>query len=447
MCEPMNDRRESCDVLVVGGGPAGLAAACGAAESGRRVIIVDDNLGLGGQIWRGEAAASVSSEASVWLAKARRADVRFIGGASVYDCSAGNKLWAETSAGVCQFAYRKLILATGARELLLPFPGWTLPRVMGAGGLQALVKSGLSVAGKRIVVAGSGPLLLAVAATLRRRKAHVVIIAEQASRRSLLKFGLSLAGQVGKVYQAISIKSQLIGVPYLSGCWPVAAEGDDRLRSVTLRQGEREWRVACDYLACGFHLLPNLELAQLCGCQIVRGAVRIDDFQETSGAGVSSAGEATGIGGLELSLIEGEIAGLAAAGNAGRARRLFHTRERHRRFAAALNSAFAVRDELRALPTSEPSSAVAKMSPALNCRPTILGAARSCKLVAEWGRVRAACAARRFVSCAGGSRIRFARRSFPSPSKAWRRLLPRFPRRVNPDDAMEGRDARADHLL
>lgn len=348
----MSDYRESCDVLIVGGGPAGLAAACGAAGGGLRVIIVDDNPGLGGQIWRGEGGKSLLSEASVWLAKARSANVRFIGGARIFD-RADNGLWAETSAGVCELAYGKLILATGARELFLPFPGWTLPHVMGAGGLQALVKSGLSVAGKRIVVAGSGPLLLIVAATLRGRGAHVALVAEQASRQSLLSFGLSLAGQPGKIFQALRMKGQLIGVPYLMGCWPIAAEGDDRLRGVTLRRGEREWRVACDYLACGFHLLPVLELAQLCGCQIERGAVRVDDFQETSMSGVYCAGEATGIGGLELSLVEGEIAGLAAAGNAGRARRLFRTRARHRRFAAALNRSFAARDELRALPAPE----------------------------------------------------------------------------------------------
>ena len=91
-------------------------------------------------------------------------------------------LLAETRSGVCEFSYKSVVLATGARERFLPFPGWTLPNVMGAGGLQALVKTGLPIEGKRVVVAGSGPLLLAVAAYLRARGADVLLIAEQASR-------------------------------------------------------------------------------------------------------------------------------------------------------------------------------------------------------------------------------------------------------------------------
>src|ERR1700745_4286386 len=89
-------------------------------------------------------------------------------------------LLAECQTGQLQLKYERLILATGARELFLPFPGWTLPGVMGAGGLQALVRSGVPVAGKKVIVAGSGPLLLAVAAYLRKRGARIGLIAEQA---------------------------------------------------------------------------------------------------------------------------------------------------------------------------------------------------------------------------------------------------------------------------
>src|SRR4029453_16209749 len=110
-------------------------------------------------------------------------------------------LRAETPDGVCELSYTSLVLATGARELFLPFPGWTLPNVMGAGGLQALVKSGLPIARKSVVVAGSGPLLLAVAAYLREQGAIVPVVAEQAPRARILRFGLGLLGSPAKLAQ------------------------------------------------------------------------------------------------------------------------------------------------------------------------------------------------------------------------------------------------------
>ena len=118
-------------------------------------------------------------------------------------------------------------------------------------------------------------------------------------------------------------------MPYRSGCWVLAAHGHDKLESVTLVRGGKRWQVACDYLACGFHLVPNVELAELLGCEIDTGSVQVDEFQQTTVPNVFSAGEATGIGGLELSLVEGEIAGLAAAGKREAARKLFPVREKH----------------------------------------------------------------------------------------------------------------------
>lgn len=351
MSEQIN--RQDSDVLVIGGGPAGLAAAYGAAQSHRRVTVVDDNPGPGGQIWRGEQSKARTPEAAAWLKKIQSANIRLIGGARVFDWLQDGRLVAEASDGVYEMGYGKLILATGARERFLPFPGWTLPNVMGAGGLQALVKSGLPIQGKRVVVAGSGPLLLAVAAYLRQCGARVRLIAEQAPRRRLARFGLGLLGRPGKAFQAMRLRRRLSGVPYLAGCWPVAAEGTEQLSSVTLRQGRRTRTVSCDYLACGFHLVPNPELALLLGCASQDGRVQVDDFQETSVPGVYCAGESTGIGGLELSLVEGQIAGYAAVGWRAEAHKLFAVRERWRRFARALSRTFALRDELKTLPGSE----------------------------------------------------------------------------------------------
>ncbi len=110
-------------------------------------------------------------------------DITVVNNAQIFAANGTNSLLAETPAGTREFEYQKLIIATGARERFLPFPGWTLPNVFGAGGLQALVKGGLKVENKSIVVAGTGPLLLAVAEYLKSKGANVVAICEQASGR------------------------------------------------------------------------------------------------------------------------------------------------------------------------------------------------------------------------------------------------------------------------
>jgi NADPH-dependent 2,4-dienoyl-CoA reductase/sulfur reductase-like enzyme len=342
----MGDARHICDACVIGAGPAGLAAAYRVAKSGRKVIVVDDNPAAGGQIWRSEQANPSSPDAQAWFKKLRSVELQLITGASVFQQTAPGIVVAETSRGVCELRYSKLILATGARERFLPFPGWTLPNVMGAGGLQALVKTGLPIEGKRVVVAGSGPLLLAVAAYLRGHGANVLLIAEQASSMRLGRFGLGL---LAKSAQGLSLRRQLKGVKYLTSSWPVAAHGKDKLESVTLVHRGKHSEVSCDYLACGFHLVPNVELAELLGCEVEWGSVKVDDFQQTSVPHTYCAGESTGVGGLELSIIEGEIAGLAVAGNHEEARKLFPVRAKQRKFAELLNRTFALRDELKHL--------------------------------------------------------------------------------------------------
>ena len=332
-------------MLVVGAGPAGMAAAWRAAQSGLRVCVVDDNPAAGGQIWRGGPP-----EAEVWFERIRSVDVQVINGARVFQQSRPGTLLAETSSGVCELKYSSVVLATGARERFLPFPGWTLPNVMGAGGLQALVKTGLPIDGKRVVVAGSGPLLLAVAAYLRGHGADVLLIAEQASSLHLARFAVRL---FSKRSQAFELKRQIKNVPYRSGCWVTEAHGEEKLEGVTLMRGAKRWRVTCDYLACGFHLVPNVELAELLGCEVESGNVKVDAFQQTTVPNVYSAGETTGIGGLDLSLVEGEIAGLAAAGKPDAARELFPVRVKQRKFADLLNRTFALRDELKHLSTPQ----------------------------------------------------------------------------------------------
>ncbi len=329
------------DIIVVGAGPAGIAAACIAAEQRRHVALVDDNPSPGGQIWR--------AGDNQWIRRLRAAPVTFLPGTAVVDSSAPGILLAEMHGSPRQLTCQKLILATGARERYLPFPGWTLPGIFGAGGLQALVKSGLPIRGSRVVVAGSGPLLLAVAAFLKQEGAVIPVIAEQAPAPAVYGFLRSLIARPGKLFQAIKLKATLAAVPYRTGCWITEAHGDHRVTGVTLA-GTRE-AIACDYVACGFGLVPNTELAQLLGCELRDGFVAVDAQQKTSVPDIYCAGEPTGIAGVDAAVLEGQIAAWAALGNGKTADRLQSSRDNH--FAEALNRAFALRPELKDLATPE----------------------------------------------------------------------------------------------
>jgi D-hydroxyproline dehydrogenase subunit alpha len=348
-----SSERGEFDVLVVGGGPAGMAAAASAAECNVRVAVVDDNPGLGGQIWRRNLDGGQFEDAEKWqhLIQSRHVTV-FCGKKIVHQPEPG-VLLAEGANDLSELRYRNLILATGARERFLPFPGWTLPNIMGAGGLQAMVKSGLPIRGKRVVVAGTGPLLLAVAAYLCQHGAEIPVVCEQASWSSLTRFAMALIGQSGKIIQAIRLKKDMAGVPFAANSWPLAAHGQNALERVTVSRAGKPETIECDYFACGFHLVPNTELAALLGCQLDRGYVRVDELQRTTVPGVFCSGEPTGIGGVELSLIEGQIAGFAAGGRPAEAQKLFAARQKHRSFARALNQAFLLRDELRTLSSDD----------------------------------------------------------------------------------------------
>lgn len=339
-----------CEVLIVGAGPAGMAAALAAAESGRQVRVIDDNPHPGGQIWRDGPQVALPEAAKRYRrAVAARENIALQPGCKlVAQCGAG-RLAYEDAAGCGVIRYQKLILCSGARELLLPFPGWTLPGVTGAGGLQAQIKQGLAIRGERVAIAGSGPLLLAVANSVKQAGGEVVLVAEQARLWRLAAFAGGLWRWPAKLRQSFSLASRR----YRAGSRVLAALGQERLTSVRVEEGGRESTIACDRLACGFGLVANIELAMLLGCRIERDAVAVDHWQQTSEAYIYAAGECTGVGGSELALVEGAIAGYAATGRREKAESLSAQRRRWRRFATAAASAFALNESLISLATPQ----------------------------------------------------------------------------------------------
>ena len=337
---------EYADLLIIGAGPAGMAAALAAAPSGARIVLLDDNPLPGGQIWRDGPQANLPNPARQMRERLEAcSNIRRHSGTRVIACAGPKQLLVEDADRGWLIGYDKLILCTGARELLLPFPGWTLPGVTGAGGLQALIKGGLPVQDERIVIAGSGPLLLASAATAKHNGARVLRIAEQACAAAVAGFAAQLPRWPNKLMQSVTLFDR----HYRTGTHVLAALGNERLEGVRLQQQGKIVELECDRLACGFGLIPNTQLGQALGCELEDQAIAVDAWQATRRADHYAAGECTGFGGSELALVEGAIAGHAAVGDLDSARALWPRRARWQGFANALNKAFTLDPQLKSL--------------------------------------------------------------------------------------------------
>ncbi|MER7760598.1 NAD(P)/FAD-dependent oxidoreductase [Streptomyces sp. NPDC097619] len=335
-------------MAVVGAGPAGLAAAVTAADHGLRVTLLDAGERPGGQYYRHPAddlgADRPQALHHQWRAFTDRRDrlaaheaagrVTRLRSHHVWTVLRDGGQWAlhalegpeENPALVHADA---VLLATGAYERQLPFPGWTLPGVVGAAGAQAMLKSGLVLPGRRVVVAGSGPLLLAVADSLSAAGARVPAVAEAALYTGYARHLPTLVRNPAKLAEAALFGSALLrhGTRLLMRHAVTEAHGTDRVEAVTVSRLDRNWRpipgtgrrIPCDAVAVGQGLVPQLELATGLGCATRATAdgtpaLVLDHAQRTSVPGIWSAGETAGVGGAQLALVEGELAALAVAG-------------------------------------------------------------------------------------------------------------------------------------
>jgi len=335
------------DVAVVGAGPAGLAAASAAAAGGASVTLIDAAPRPGGQFWR-HRAGGIDADADLHhdLATFSRLSpgdgITYLPDHQVWTVSGDCVIHAVGPSGERVIEPRYLILAPGAYDRQLPFPGWDLPGVMTAGGVQALLKGQGVVAGKRVLVAGTGPFLLPVAAGLAIRGATVVGVHEANHPAGWLRHP---ARAVGKLPEALGylriLRRHNVPVRYRSGV--VAAIGDDQVKEALLADGAR---VPVDVIAVGWGFTPQLELPLAVGCDTRVDddgslVVVVDENQFTSNPRVLVAGEATGVGGAALAVTEGTIAGTAVSGAVVPVR-LRRRRTRLRSFARTLQEVYPV---------------------------------------------------------------------------------------------------------
>ncbi|CAO0831714.1 FAD-dependent oxidoreductase OS=Streptomyces microflavus OX=1919 GN=HUT09_35610 PE=4 SV=1 [Streptomyces microflavus] len=376
---------ESRDLVVVGAGPAGMAAAATALDGGLRVVLVDSGAAPGGQFWRHPALFARETLPTADLHHGLSTYRALCSTLSAHERTGrltlllNHHVWttARDEDGFAVHAMDRgrapeeeavvlrapaLLVATGAYDRQLPFPGWDLPGVLTAGGLQSLLKGGGVVPGRRVVLGGTGPFLLPVAAALAARGAKVVAVCEAAAPSAWLRHPAALLRNPAKWAEGARYAGTLARhrVPVRTRTAIVGAEGEGRVavvRTAALDTDGRplpgtERRIEADTVGVGWGFVPQLDLLLPLGCGLGDAgdgtmAAAVDDGQRTTVPGLYAAGETCGVGGAALAVSEGRVAAvsvltdLCAPGRPGTRRPAAERRAvaRHRAFARAMAQA------------------------------------------------------------------------------------------------------------
>lgn len=329
----------TCDVLVLGAGPAGLAAAAAARENGADVICADLFATPGGQYHMqppspGGAFAKTSQvlDGQAAARRCRELGVRFLAQTEVFWAEPGFTIFANQAGNAVAIKSAAMVVASGAMERALPFKGWTLPGVMTAGGAQRLIKSNNALPGKNVVLAGSGPFLLAVANTFGTAGFKLVSYVEM-QRPSLAALSLLLKTP-GRIGEAVKLMRGLrrSGARVLTGHQVVEALGDGRLEAVRIAPLDRRGLPLMedaftleniDGLCVGYGFRPVVDVTSILHAEhrfddALGGWVcSVDQTQATTVDGLFAAGEITGIGGAVPARLSGRLAGIHAADATG----------------------------------------------------------------------------------------------------------------------------------
>ena len=372
----MNDIFE---VLIVGMGPAGMAAAVELCRLGVHVGIVDDNPEPGGQVYRQLSSDFKITDPHFMGVKHKKGqrlvnefdDIRnrctVYNNAYVWGCFNGDSLSLMRDNKISLIKYKKLLLSEGAMERPLPFPGWTLPGVMTLGGLQKLVLCERILPGQRILLAGCSPLLLPVAANIINAGGEIVAICDTVSFRHYWKLFPELLKQKELAYEAFIYYLSVIKgrIPILRPSAVIAASGHSRVEAVRVAQldphgspvpgSEKQFQI--DTLGVSHGFLPSGRLARLIGCNHGYDPIQrywrpeVDDYMRSSLPDIYIAGDSCGVDGRDSAVIKGRLAALHMAAQLGRlsisemkqqTNRLYKDHARIQRYATTLNRIFSL---------------------------------------------------------------------------------------------------------
>lgn len=329
---------KSFDLVIIGAGPAGLAAAATAAALELKTVVIDEQSAPGGQIYRGLEALSGHADArrilgddymagAALIAQFRASGALYMPLTQVWQVDRERRVWFRSAAGVGSFNARQVLVATGAMERPVPVPGWTLPGVMTCGAAQILLKgAGLAPAG-RIVLAGSGPLLLLLALQLLRAGIRPAAVLETGTHlwRALpyLPAFLSAPGYLGKglaMMQAL----RRAGVVVQRQVNDIQVLGESKVAAVQYRTAGATLRIDADLVLLHQGVVPNANLALSMRCEHAWNEMqraflpRLSPWFDSSIDGVLIAGDSGGIAGAKAAELSGQLAALNAASRLGR---------------------------------------------------------------------------------------------------------------------------------
>lgn len=389
---------ERADLAIVGAGPAGLAAAATAADLGLRVALLDEQPAPGGQAWRNLEARGGDRAGLELIRRVRAGSAELRPATTVIDIAfegddGGPTLTWMTAGGLGRTTARGLILATGAMERPLPFPGWTLPGVLGVGALQTALKAGGLVPGPGgggLVIAGRGPLVLLYLAQVAAAGGKVAAVLDTGPARHLRR-GLARTLPAAMLGDPVLLgrgalllaRRALSGVPVHRRVRDLAAEGCDRVEAVRFADGSGEHVLPCALLGVHDGVIPNTQAARLLRLDHEwRAAQRCfapvtDDFGRSSRPAVWVAGDGAGIEGADGAGVAGSLAALDAARSlgalpeaafTGRAPALLRRR-------AAIQAARRFLDALD--PPRDPAQGLADSTVVCRCEAVTAGAIRS----------------------------------------------------------------------
>lgn len=331
------------EVVIIGAGPAGLAAAAELVSSGAKTILIDEYLRLGGQFFKQVPASyELKDLATQGKDYARGQELIRLVSEAKTEMWLDSLIWGTfpdltlaVRRGQETFALRanKVIISVGAFERPVPFPGWTLPGVITAGAAQTLVKSQGILPGRQVLMVGAGPFQLPVAHQLIQGGAKIRAVVEGSRLGKIMRTPFAFWRHFDKLREGLAYWWDIrhSGTEFIFGHTIVEAKGRDQVESVDIAAIDKEWRIKrgserlleVDLVCLAFGFLPSTRITQLFGCCEVFDEPRggflpaHDKYMETSVPGVFVAGECAGIGGSEVAMAEGKLAALAVARQLG----------------------------------------------------------------------------------------------------------------------------------
>lgn len=336
----------SRELVIVGGGPAGMAAALEARSAGVDVLLVDERPTLGGQIYRQfpqafEVVAPAAIARDLTTGRRLIEDVEASGAdlwfdSSVWDLNSKRLAIIRDGRDSGTVEARAIVLSTGAYDRPVPFPGWTLPGVLSAGGAHALVKTQGVLPGEKIVMVGSGPLVLSFAAQLAHLGANVVAVFEAAQRPGIgaaWRLLRAAHGNLGLILSGLRFVAELREhrIPLVFGHTILRVEGVQSVERAVVGRVGPDWRpipgtervLEVDTVCVGYGFFSSTELSSLAGCEHdydenLGGPLPVrDEWMRTTVAGIYAAGDGAGVAGSDVAIQEGRLAGIGAAFDLG----------------------------------------------------------------------------------------------------------------------------------